>query len=82
MTDAVSLTVEAFARTWLQETDAGCRLRRACNLELDQAIDAIFELLNAGYLKLEMDDDTLTDFTVCTPPSPPAEAIQRMRKTT
>jgi hypothetical protein len=78
--DQTSMVVETFVRLWLTKTDAGQRMLAHLDLEIESAIDSVFELLNAGFLKLETDGTAFTGLQLCLPPSPPNETIQRVRR--
>ncbi len=77
--DPVAELVEQFALHWLENTDLG---REICaNMTLDEALDAVFELLNAGILKLAKDEDSgQLGFTLRLIPDPPTRTTFRSGK--
>ena len=71
--------VEQFSLRWLQHTALGREIR--ASMTLDQALDAVFELLNAGILKLAKDrQGRLVGFTIRRVPELPARTIFRPGK--
>jgi hypothetical protein len=77
--DPVAELVEQFATHWLEDTDLGCEIR--ANMTIDEALDAVFELLNAGILKLAKDEhNQLVGFTIRPVPEPPTRTIFRPGK--
>ena len=73
----MSTLIERIAERWLQETGDGREILSM--MTLDQAIDAVFELLNAGLLKMTRDGETVS-FRPCKRPSPPQRPIVRTVK--
>jgi hypothetical protein len=77
--DGVAELVEQFALCWLHNTELGRAIR--ADMTVDQAVDAVFEALNAGILKLAKDEDgNLVGFTVRQVPEPPDRTVLRRGK--
>lgn len=74
MSDAARIVEDYFAR-WLRATPEG--RRHVAMYGNDGAIDHLFELLNAGHVKLEGDDRRITRIVPCSPPDPPAAPLVR-----
>jgi hypothetical protein len=75
----VGALIEAYARLWLKGTDVGRKILGESSL--DEAIDAVFELLNAGFIKLEGDATGIKGIKLCAPPEPPLGIAVRPRHT-
>jgi hypothetical protein len=74
--DTVAALVEGFAAVWFQETELGQSILGS--MTLDAAIDAVFEALNSGLIKLrKTPDGGINGFTLCDKPSPPKRVITR-----
>jgi hypothetical protein len=67
--------VENFVAMWLRETEIGRHI--AASHGFDPAIDHIFELLNAGFLKMQMKGEAIVDLVPCNPPIRPTATIRR-----
>lgn len=67
--------VEIAVRRWLAETGVGTDLVR--DQGLDAAVDAVFELLNAGFLKLTGSTRNITGITPTDRPHLPASPFVR-----
>jgi hypothetical protein len=78
--DESSALVESFVRSWLTQTDAGRKALEHLGVGVEAGIECIFELLNTGFLKLEMDGAAFTGHEPCLPPSPPSAPIQRPKR--
>jgi len=77
--DDVAWLIERFATCWLAETPLGREILGA--MSLDAAIDAIFESINAGLIKLTTDKDGLpVGFAPQSQPEPPKRPIRRPGK--
>jgi len=77
--DLVGELIEQFALCWLSDTDLGRAIR--ADMTTDQAVDAVFELLNAGILKIAKDPaGNLVGFTVRPVPQPPTRLVIRPGK--
>ena len=81
--DERALLIEDILRRWFCETAAGRDIMANRGLSLNEAIDAGFELLNAGYIKIV--GDILADKGEITiepkmPPERPMERLFRPRK--
>ena len=78
----LALVVEDVLRRWFAGTRDGRDIMRTRSLTLDEAVDAGFELLNAGFLKIVGDigagDGTLT-LELRMPPEPPKQPFFRTR---
>lgn len=73
-----ALIVEDFLARWMRETEQGQSY--VDRFGHDRAMDALFELLNAGFVKLERRGTTITGIVPCSPPDPPAEPMARPAK--
>jgi hypothetical protein len=71
--------LEDYVKRWLRETPngRGC-LARATSFE--DAVDAVFELINTGFLKLIADDEAFLGLETRFPPEPPQTPIRRPGK--
>ena len=67
--------IEDFFSYWLGNSDTG--RQSAQMLGFDGAMDALWESLNAGLIKIESGRRGLTGITPCIPPKPPAARIAR-----
>jgi hypothetical protein len=71
--------MEELATAWLADSDLGRELR--VSMTTDEALDAVFELLNAGFLKIAVDDRRQPiGFTFNPIPRPLARTICRPGK--
>lgn len=77
MSDA-ALIVEDFLSAWLTRTAQGHEYVAAFGH--DGAIDALFELLNAGWVKLEGNGKRITGIVPCDAPVPPSEPLVRQKR--
>ena len=81
MTDnETAILIESYIRLRLTEGDVGKRLLTHLDLEMEPAIDSVFELINGGFLKLQCDGTAFTDLTLCIPPSPPSVRVARPQR--
>ena len=65
--------VEAYFARWLREADP----ESVRQLGFDGAMDALFDMLNAGLIKLEADGSGFTGLVPCMVPQPPREKLAR-----
>jgi hypothetical protein len=65
--------VEAYLIHWLREVNPPSLEQTG----LDGAVDALFEMLNAGLIKLEADADGFTDLVPLAVPQPPRVKLVR-----
>jgi hypothetical protein len=79
MTRAIStqtaLLVEEYVKSWLSSSRPGRNLLKM--MTLNEAVDAVYETLNAGFTKLQSNGQTFTGIVLCYPPQPPAAPIVR-----
>lgn len=76
MNDGPARIIETYFALWLRESDIG--RQHTARLGVDGAMDALWELLNAGFIKLQGDDGhTITGISPCCPPEPPAKPVVR-----
>jgi hypothetical protein len=68
--------VEAYLAHWLREVNPPSVMQ----LGFDGAMDALFEMLNAGLIKLEADADGFTDLVPCMVPQLPRKKLKRPTK--
>jgi hypothetical protein len=68
--------VEAYLAHWLREVNP----ESLEQLGFDGAIDALFDMLNAGLIKLEADGTGFTDLVPCMVPQPPRKKLTRPGK--
>ena len=68
--------IETYFGVWLRGTEMG-RITVAGMGGFEAAMDAMWEALNAGAIKLEADADGFTGITMCDPPQRPARQIAR-----
>ena len=74
--------IERYIVMWLQGTELGQSiLVEFSDRSLNETVDAVFNLLNAGFLKIRMDRRTqaLTGIEPRIPPRPPHTQIQRIQ---
>lgn len=71
-----ALLLEDIVDTWLRETEMGRSLCRDDDIEKTK--DAVFELLNAGFVKVIWDGETAC-IEPRSPPEPPTEPIRRVK---
>lgn len=69
-----ALMIEDILAKWLRKTGAG--RGHIAELGFEGAMDALWELLNAGFVKIEQDGNWF-DIVPVHPPSPPLEKIAR-----
>lgn len=73
---ALGIVIERFALRWLDETEIGHEI--VATMGIDPAIDAVFELLNSGLLKLiRARDGTPVGVRPCFPAQPPKCVLHR-----
>ncbi len=75
MPDHASLLIDAYLRHWLR--NAGTGREQVQRLGFENALSALWELLNAGFVKLETGEHGFRDVVPCMPPEPPEAQIQR-----
>lgn len=85
MTDGPARVVEALVQKWLLESDIGRPMLDDSGMSLDAATDAVFELLNAGFLKIVTDGDPSgVSFSYAieprNPPEMPAATLHRPKR--
>jgi hypothetical protein len=81
MSEHLVKLIEALARAWLESSDAGREL--SASMTTEEAVDAVFELINAGFLKIAVDSRRQPiGFTFSPTPLPPAQPILRPTKQT
>jgi hypothetical protein len=68
--------IEAYLARWLRASELG-RLTIGGMGGFEAAMDAMWEALNAGAIKLEADADGFTGIRMCNPPQRPARQIAR-----
>ena len=67
--------IEAYLAVWLHGCDVGRRSIEALGFE--GAMNALWDALNGGLIKLEGDATGFTGITRCDPPSPPTKQFAR-----
>ena len=77
MTPGADLLVEALVQGWLRQTPLGRQIMTEAGMSLDQAVDAVFELLNAGLLKICNPNPDCFTIVPCVPPKTPASPVRR-----
>jgi len=75
---AAALVIERYVEKWLRDTELGRAVLE--NFAFDEAVDSVFELLNAGFLKIIGTPTGFTGIRVCVPPRPPKTPIHRNRR--
>jgi hypothetical protein len=76
MSEHLSKLIEGLALAWLVSSDIGRQMR--ATMTTDEALDAVFELLNAGFLKIAVDSKRQpTGFTFSPEPHPSSRPISR-----
>ncbi len=81
MSENLTKLIEALALTWLDTTDRGREMR--ASMTTDEALDAVFELLNAGFLKIAVNRHRQpVGFTFSPTPRLPTQAIIRQTRQT
>lgn len=86
MTDDCARMIEALVQKWLRESDVGRPVLRDSGMDIDKATDAVFELLNAGFVKIVTDGDPSDadgfafNIEPRNPPEPPATVLRRPQK--
>ena len=65
--------LEAYFAHWFKTSEAG--RRSVALLGFDSAMDALFETLNAAFIKLESDSAGFSGIAPCFPPQPPVAPI-------
>jgi hypothetical protein len=73
--DNLGPLVEALVAKWLRESDLGQSI--LVEMTLDAAIDAAFELMNLGIIKLTGTRGKITGIEVCETPRPPLRTVFR-----
>jgi hypothetical protein len=68
--------LEGLIQTWLQKSPLGSGIMRDAHMSLDDATNAVFELLNAGYMKIRADEHRFL-IEPCMPPRPPLKRLSR-----
>jgi len=72
--------IERYVVMWLHGTELGQSiLAELPDVSPDDAVDAVFNLLNTGFLKIIGDRQGLTGIELGMPPEPPRMQIQRIR---
>ena len=64
--------VEAYLAHWLREVNP----ESLKQLGFNGAMDALFDMLNAGLIKIEADADGFTDLVPCMVPQPPRKKLR------
>ena len=72
---SVADLVEDYFGVWLRGCELGHRSVEA--LGFDGAMDALWESLNAGFIKLEANSEGFTGIKPCFPPQPPEKQLAR-----
>jgi hypothetical protein len=76
MSEHLAKLIEALAVAWLSDSDLGREIH--ATMTTDEAIDAVFNLLNQGFLKLAIDRSRQpVGFTFSPNPKPPMQPIMR-----
>jgi hypothetical protein len=76
----VGRLIDGYVQKWLRENQLGRELVKEVALPFDEAVDAVFELLNLGHLKIEGDQHGFTGIRFCVPPEPPFGPVKRPKK--
>jgi hypothetical protein len=76
MSEQLAKLIEALALAWFSDSDLGREI--LSTMTTDEAIDAVFNLLNQGFLKLAVDrSHQPIGFTFSPNPKPPMQPIMR-----
>jgi hypothetical protein len=79
MREHLAQLIETLALAWLSDSDLGREIHTT--MTTDEAIDAVFKLLNEGFLKLAVDHQHRPVGFIFSPnPRPPTQAILRLGK--
>jgi hypothetical protein len=73
--DGVAQLIEAYFAHWLKHADIGPQ--QVATLGFEGAMDALWEALNLGFIKLEGDQNGITGILPIHPPEPPESPLQR-----
>ena len=73
--------LERLIQTWLQKSPLGSGIMRDARMSLDEATNAVFELLNAGYMNIKSDERQF-HIEPCMPPRPPLKRLSRPARRT
>lgn len=76
----VGRLIDGYVQKWLRESQLGRDLVKEVGLPFDEAVDAVFELLNIGHLKIESDQHGFTGIRFCVPPEPPFGPVKRPKQ--
>jgi hypothetical protein len=78
MSERLAKLIETLALAWLSDSDLGREI--LSTMSEDEAVDAVFKLLNEGFLKLAVDQQRQpVGFTFSPNPRPPDQPILRNR---
>jgi hypothetical protein len=81
MSEQLATLIETLALAWLSDSELGREI--LSTMTTDEAVDAVFRLLNEGFLKLAVDHQQQpVGFTFSPNPRPPSQPILRAGKTT
>jgi hypothetical protein len=69
--------LEGLVQKWLRESALGASIMADARMSLDEATDAVFELLNAGHLKIRSHEP---DHFTIEPRMPPRRPLSRVER--
>jgi hypothetical protein len=77
MTPGADRLVDGLIRGWLKQTPLGRQIMSEAGMSLDQATEAVFELLNAGLLKITNPSPDHFSLAPSVPAQPPSAPVLR-----
>jgi hypothetical protein len=77
--DAVEI-IEQYVARWLRESEMGRSILHELAVSFEEAMDAVFELLNTGCLKITGNTEGFTGIEFRIPPEPPTCQIRRPKR--